>query len=383
MTDNPAPTPPHIRLESATGHPASALLELLAEYLEPTDVVWCVNARARVDLGGTGARVLWLRLEGDALVSDEPLGAGETTPSTPTVVVLVDVLNRAADPVATLGALHAAAPGAHLFVAEPRAFAGHGLDAPERRHYSELGLRQTLIRGGYQAEHWLVDNSFTGGLSRWLPNEVAEPFRLAHAAHPEAERALGQLREHPDPELRAEALVRAAERHLDSGRGDPAAECYLAALSEWPEHAPALAGLARLALLGQDVARATELASRAFQLDPASVQAATAMASCLERMCPEASIEAWRHAAMLAPADSAVVTAYARAAAEAGNGEAAIAAMEQLLEYGAQGADFHVTLAWLLLRESRSGDASVEAEVARAIDPHHPMLADLHALMQG
>jgi Flp pilus assembly protein TadD len=105
------------------------------------------------------------------------------------------------------------------------------------------------------------------------------------------------------------------------------------------------------------------------------------MALCLEQMCPEAAVEAWRHAADLAPADSAIATTFARVAADSGDGEAAIAAMEQLLDYGPQGADFHVTLAWLLLRESRAGDASVEAEVVRAIQPDHPMLADLATLM--
>jgi tetratricopeptide (TPR) repeat protein len=363
-------------------HETAALFELLGDHLEPTDVVWCVDITG-ADLRKTGARIIDLHFDGKELrFGGAARGSGVTSAPAPTVVALVDVLSRAEDAVGLLLELRRNAQQAHLFVAEPRACAGQTIKAPRRRHYSQPGLRQTLNQGGFRPELWLVDSSFTGGLGSALPEATARAFELAHRADEAALAALQRvITEQQSPEVRAEACVVRAERYHASGRGVPARDGYLAALAECPEHARALSGLARLTLHAGDAARATEFASRAFQHDPACGEAAATLARCLEHMCPDASLEAWRHARNLAPADAAIVTAFARAATDAGDIEAAIDAMERLLDYGSQSADFHVTLAWLLLKQSRAGDASVEAEITRAIDPDHPMLADLVELM--
>lgn len=351
-----------------------ALFQLLGDHLEERDVVWCVGSHAP-RFEASGARMVVLEFDGQNVSVGGATGL-EALPA-PTVIALVDVLSRAADPVATLLDLRRRSGRAQLFVAEPRAFGGRAVRAPRRRHYSAALLQKTLLRGGFVTEHWLVDTSFTGGLAAPLPDPVVLAFQMAHASEPHAALGLGRIEPEHGPEVHVEALVARAERHCDEGHGDPAAECYLRALAASPEHAPALAGLSRLSLHGGDVPRASELASRAFQLDPACVDAAVSMALCLERLCPEAAIEAWRHARDLEPSDAAIVTSYARSASIAGDTRSAVNAMEQLLEYGGQGADFHVTLAWLLLKEQRAGDAAVEVELARAIDPEHPMLADL------
>jgi hypothetical protein len=56
--------------------------------------------------------------------------------------------------------------------------------------------------------------------------------------------------------------------------------------------------------------------------------------------------------------------------------------LERLREFHAElNADYHVTLAWLYITAERNGDARLEAEVARVMDPESEGVKELWAYL--
>jgi tetratricopeptide (TPR) repeat protein len=311
-------------------------------------------------------------------------------PTTPTALTFVDVLAHTADPEALLWQLRAASDPEVVFVAEAKAFAGQSLLAPAAVAFSRRTLRSLLIRGGFQIESWLPDTAFVCAVVRPCNRELGHAFAQArhHARDGGLEAAiqcLAAARDCTDAAIRAEALTVQAELHFAQNDGDGASRCLLEALRHDPEQVNALAGLAQLVLGCGDLAQAAELANRAFALDPVNPDAACAQALVLSHVSLETAVTAWRHAVDLAPARQDVVFAFAQAVANAGDAPAAIRAMERLMSYGAKlSADYHLTVAWLLLQAERANDARLELRQATLLAPDHPALGELsEALKQA
>jgi hypothetical protein len=129
-----------------------------------------------------------------------------------------------------------------------------------------------------------------------------------------------------------------------------------------------------------DAPRSLELAIGAVErdpCDPSAVQSLARAAASLER---DEAFASWRIANGLAPADIAVASEASRLAAERGEHMYAIWVLERLREFhGELGVDYHVTLAWLYASAERLGEARLEAELARALDPEAMGVKELWA----
>jgi tetratricopeptide (TPR) repeat protein len=300
---------------------------------------------------------------------------------------LVDVLGHLARPESALRGLRACLPvGSQLFVAEPKAYASQRLLSPARSAFSQASLTGLLLRSGFDLEEIAEPGQNFVALVALRSADPAidalvEGFHQAFRNQFRAARAeFARARQSARSDIQLEAALGEAEASFAANDGDAAVRCYFEANELSASDGRALAGLARVALATGEVDDALRLALDALQREPTDASAHTAMAVAAEQLGLPDAWNAWRIAVNLAPDDLEVATGLARASAARQNYGFAIHVFERLRGYNtALGLQFHVTLAWLLLADSRKNDAAVEARYAAAIAPDDAAVSELVA----
>jgi SAM-dependent methyltransferase len=308
------------------------------------------------------------------------------------LVCVVDVLGQVASPEQLLRkARRALGSGGRVFIAEPEAYPAQDLVPPVTRAFSRSFLSALLARSGLEPERWLDDvGQFVACLARPANDGGAwECLEAADLAYDRGDFAAA-LQQYSDvaqsasPSVALEARVGAARAGLALGRPDAAAAEFMAAARIAPESARPLAGLSLLSLQGDDRATALSLAVQALDCDPTEAFAAQALAESADSLQQEDALAAWRITSNLAPADLKAASELARHACARGDVAYAIGVLERLRQFRSDlGVDFHVTLAWLCLQAGRSGDARLEAEVARVMDPEAEAVLELWAELEA
>lgn len=300
-------------------------------------------------------------------------------------VVIVDVLGQCPSPEATLRrARRWLEPGGSMFIAEPRACPSQSLLAPVVRAFSRPGLASVLGRAGLEVERW-VDGAgyFVACLAR---RTDSEEYRLLEDADEalaagDAARAMAAYRAASSASarvIRTEGLL--GQATLQAAAGDLSAACQAvldaAALS--PDDARSLASLSEISFVTGEARRALELAMGALDRDPCDPSAVQSLARAAGAVIEDEAYASWRIANGLSPADVMVATELARRAAERSELGYAIWVLERLREFRPElGVDYHVTLAWLFVTAGRTGDARLEAELARVIAPESAGVKEL------
>jgi len=304
---------------------------------------------------------------------------------------VIDVLGHLARPEAALRGLRACLPaGSQLFVAEPKAHASQRLLPPARAAFSQASLTRLLLRSGFELEEVAAPGANFVALVALRSSDPAidalvEGFQQAQRSQFQAARAdFARARQSQRVDVQLEALLGEAEAAFAANDGDGAARCYFEANGLSDSDGRALCGLARVALAMGEVHDALRLAVDALQRDPIDGSAHTVMAVAAEQISPPDAWNSWRIAVNLAPDDLEVATGLARTSAARQNYGFAIHVFERLRGYDTVlGVQFHVTLGWLLLADSRKNDAAVEARYAAAIAPEDPAVSELLAAIAG
>jgi len=300
---------------------------------------------------------------------------------------VIDVLGHLTRPEAALRGLRACLPaGSQLFVAEPKAHASQRLLSPARAAFSQASLTRLLLRSGFDLEEVAAPGANFVALVALRSADPAidalvEGFQQAHRNQFGQARAdFTRARQSQRLDVQLEALLGEAEAAFAANDGDRAARCYFEANGLSDSDGRGLCGLARVALATGEIHDALRLAVDALQRDPIDGSAHTVMAVAAEQLSPPDAWNSWRIAVNLAPDDLEVATGLARASAARQNYGFAIHVFERLRGYDTVlGVQFHVTLAWLLLADSRKNDAAVEARYAAAIAPDDPAVSELLA----
>jgi SAM-dependent methyltransferase len=292
-------------------------------------------------------------------------------------VVIIDVLGQTIAPDAALRAARRwPAPEGRLFIAEPRACPSQALQPPVVRAFSPPALVTLLARAGLEVVEWIEGTgNFIACLARAAASDHFQRFAEAHAAlaagrPAQALSAYAALRDDAPRTLRTEALLGRAEVLAAAGDISAACQAVLDAASLSPDDARSLATLSELSFATGDASRSLELAIGAVERDPCEPNAVQSLARAAQSLERDEAFASWRIANGLAPADIAVASEASRLAAERGEHQYAIWVLERLREFhGDLGVDYHVTLAWLCVNAGRLGEARLEAELARAMDP--------------
>lgn len=302
---------------------------------------------------------------------------------------LIDVLGHLARPEMALRGLRACLPpGSQLFVAEPKATASQRLLSPARSAFSQASLTRTLLRSGFELEELAAPGANFVALIALRSADPAidalvEGLRHAQRNQFRAARAeFSRARQSTRDEVQLEAILAEAETAFAESDGDSAVRCYFEANDLSQSDGRALSGLARIALATGEFEDALRLGVDSLQRDPMDASTHTVVAVAAEQLSPPDAWNSWRIAVNLAPDDLEVATGLARASAARQNYGFAIHVFERLRGYDAAlGLQFHVTLAWLLLADSRKNDAAVEARYAAAIAPEDPAVRELLAAL--
>jgi 2-polyprenyl-3-methyl-5-hydroxy-6-metoxy-1,4-benzoquinol methylase len=300
-------------------------------------------------------------------------------------VVLVDVLGQSASPEATLRqARRWLTDNGRMFIAEARAYPSQALVAPILRAFSPPNLLTVLTRAGLELSHWVEGaGNFLACVAR---PSGAEHYRLLAQADAalsagDAGKALAAyagIAVDAPREVRTEALLGRAQLLAVTGDFPAACQAVLDAASLSPDSARSLAGLAEVSFITGDAAGSLELAMGALDRDPCEPSAVQSLARAAAGLHEEEAFAAWRIANSLAPADLGVAIELSRMAAQRGALKYALWVLERLREFHAElSADYHVTLAWLYITAERNGDARLEAEVARVIEPESEGVKEL------
>jgi tetratricopeptide (TPR) repeat protein len=299
--------------------------------------------------------------------------------------VIADTLGHAADPEMFLRNVHRClAPNATLLVAEPLAQTAQRLIAPARRAFTKQELGAMLTRAGFSVEGWLTTGAtFVACVARRIEDPVLkaldEAGRLATLGHYAPARELLERTRTQRGALALELLLAQGELAMAERAGDVAARAFFQARDLEPQDARALTGLSRIALSIGESQDALRLALDAARAQPASALAAATLAIVGERLEHPEAFNAWRAAVNLAPDDVGIVTGLGRAAAARGEYHYAICAFDRARAYGDDfGAEFHVTLGWLLLADGRRHDAALEARHAQALEPENESARELY-----
>lgn len=116
----------------------------------------------------------------------------------------------------------------------------------------------------------------------------------------------------------------------------------------------------------------------ALERDPCDPGAMQCLARAAGVMLDDEAYASWRIANGLVPSDVEIATEVARRAAVRSDLRYAIWVLERVREFRPDlGVDYHVTLAWLYLTADRPGDARLEAELARVMDPESAGVKEL------
>jgi SAM-dependent methyltransferase len=385
-----------------------ALYLYAAELLEPARSVvdlGCGSGMGTAELSSRFARVSgvdsdpvavgfarqYLTRVRDARIVQADLGAAAPAPERHDAGCLVDVLGHSSSPVEVLrSARRWLSDSGRLFLAEPRAYPTQALLPPVQRAFSRPGLKQLLLRAGWEVESWqeelgnfvacLCVPSKDGG---WVWLERGDRARAKGNAGGALE-AYANAAKRGSAALGTEALLACAEVHAELGQLDPACRCLLDAAQTTPGHPRALAGLAEVSLVSGDPHQALTLAVRALETDPCDLRAVQAMAAAADQLQQPEAYASWRLANGLAPADLAGAIETSRLAAASGELAYAVWVMERVRLFRADlTADFHVTLAWLYAGWNRLGEARLEAELARVKAPDSPAVLELWSQLEA
>jgi SAM-dependent methyltransferase len=309
--------------------------------------------------------------------------------------VFIDVLAHVGDPERALRNVGAQlTEHGRVFIAEPRAYPTQLLLPPQRRGFTMSGLRALLTRAGFRAPTWLSDaGTFLAliaeldfeqeavALSRTLAI-LAEPAVLGDTEHEQRRRgalaALEMCRSGGSEAVGFEALLALAEVAALEGDGDTAASMLLEARRRDPRDCRSWAGLAEIALCSGDAESAWTLSSEAINRSVSDARANRVFAQAAHALGDPQAIDAWLHAARLAPDDVRVASNLATVASEQGDYRSGIVAFERLLRYEPEpNTDLHVTFAWLLLMDNQVADATTHARLATVMDPESAAVAQL------
>lgn len=292
-------------------------------------------------------------------------------------VLVVDVLGHAPAPEAVLRrARRWLEPSGVMFIAEPRACPSQALLAPALRAFTRPGLEAILGRAGLSVERW-VDGAghFVACLAR---RTEGDDYRLledadAALAAGDAARALAAYSaagKRAERAVRTEAFLGKAALLAAAGDLNAACQAVLDAASLSPNDVRALASLAEISFVVGDGARALELSMSALERDPCDPAAVQCLARAAGEVRDDEAYASWRIANGLVPGDIDVATELARRAVARSDLSYAIWVLERLREFRENlSADYHVTLAWLYATAGRTGDARLEAELARVMEP--------------
>jgi tetratricopeptide (TPR) repeat protein len=304
---------------------------------------------------------------------------------------LIDVLGHSNDPVEVLrSARRWLSDSARLFLAEPRAYPSQALLPPAQRAFSPPGLKQLLLRAGWEVECWLEGlGNFVACLcvpskdGGWVWLERGD--RAREQGNPGAAlEAYANAARRGSAALGTEALLACAELHAEIGQPDAACRCLLDAAQTSPGHPWALAGLAEASLISGDPHQALTLAVRALETDPCELRAVQVLAAGAEQLQQPEAYASWRLANGLAPADLPSAIETSRLAAARGELPYAVWVLERVRLFRDDlTADFHVTLAWLQAGRGRLGEARLEAELARVKSPDSPAVQELFAQLDA
>jgi 2-polyprenyl-3-methyl-5-hydroxy-6-metoxy-1,4-benzoquinol methylase len=300
-------------------------------------------------------------------------------------VVVIDVLGQTTAPDAALRAARRwLAPDGRMFIAEPRACPSQALLPPVVRAFSPPALVSLLARAGLEVVEWIEGTgNFIACLARASASDHFQRFAEAHAAlvagHPaQALSAYAALCDDAPHTLRTEALLGRAEVLVGAGDISAACQAVLDAAALSPDDARSLASLSEVSFATGDAPRSLEFAIGAVERDPCEPNAVQSLARAAESLGRDEAFASWRIANGLAPADIAVASETSRLAAERGEHMYAIWVLERLREFhGELGVDYHVTLAWLYEGAGHLGEARLEAELARAMDPESTGVKEL------
>ena len=302
-------------------------------------------------------------------------------------MVIIDVLGQASSPEATLRAARRwLAPDGRVFIAEPRACPSQSLLPPVVRAFSPPGLVSLLARAGLEVSHWVEGaGHFITCVARPAASEHHERLAEADAAVAAGEpgRALlaySSIGDDAPRAVRTEALLGRAELLAASGDIGAACQAVLDAASLSPDSARSLAGLSEVSLVTGDVPRSLELAIGALERDPCEPSAVQSLARAAETVQQDEAFASWRIANGLSPADIAVASEVSRMASQRGEHGYAIWVLERLREFHPDlGVEYHVTLSWLYVAADRLGEARLEGEIARVLDPQSAGVKELWA----
>jgi 2-polyprenyl-3-methyl-5-hydroxy-6-metoxy-1,4-benzoquinol methylase len=292
-------------------------------------------------------------------------------------VVIVDVLGQAGSPDATLRAARRwLAPDGRMFIAEPRACPSQSLQAPVVRAFSPPGMVSLLARAGLELAQWIEGaGNFIVCVARPASSQHFQSLAEADAAVAAGEpgralRAYSSITDDAPRALRTEALLGRAELLATSGDMSAACQAVLDAASLSPDSARSLAGLSEVSFITGDVSRSLELAIGALERDPCEPNAVQSLARAAQTLQQDDAFASWRIANGLSPADIAVASEVSRMASERGEHGYAIWVLERLREFHDNlGVEYHVTLSWLYVAADRLGEARLEGEIARVLEP--------------
>lgn len=319
------------------------------------------------------------------------LGPGVDSPVRHDAGCLVDVLGHSSAPVEVLrSARRWLNDSSRLFLAEPRAYPSQALLPPAQRAFSRPGLKQLLLRSGWDVETWLEElGNFVACLcvpskdGGWIWLERGDRAR-AQGNPGGALEAYANAAKRGSAALGTEALLACAEVHAEIGQLDAACRCLLDAAQTSPGHPRALAGLAEVSLISGDPHQALTLAVRALETDPCDLAAVQVLAAGADQLQQPEAYASWRLANGLAPADLAAAIETSRLAAARGELPYAVWVLERVRMFREDlSADFHVTLAWLYAGRERLGDARLEAELARVKAPDSAAVRELLAQLDA
>lgn len=251
-----------------------------------------------------------------------------------------------------------------LFVAEPKAYPGQVLRAPQRRTFSHRSLRAMLTMAGFR----IVECYGKEGPFVVIKAESAiECQSLIEATDAQirgdGEGALAgfdRAIRSPIPELRLEGLLGLADLQVSVGNGDGACRAFFEAQTHAPDDARPLAGLSQVMMMAGDAERAMRFAKHGVKVDPSEPAAAIAWASAQAPDTDEA-VFAWRNAHNLAPDRLDVAIELANAASAVNRHALGLFALEHVRGYGDNhGAAIHVAVARALARLGRMADARLK-----------------------
>lgn len=323
----------------------------------------------------------------DVQIVQAALGPGVESPVRHDAGCLVDVLGHSSEPVEILrSARRWLNESSRLFIAEPRAYPSQALLPPAQRAFSRPGLKQLLLRSGWEVERWLEEmGNFVACLcvpskdGGWIWLERGDRAR-AQGNPGGALEAYANAAKRGSAALGTEALLACAEVHVEIGQLEAACRCLLDAAQTSPGHPRALAGLAEFSLVSGDQHHALTLAVRALETDPCDLTAVQVLAAAADQLQQPEAYASWRLANGLAPADLASAIETSRLAAARGELSFAVWVLERVRQFREDlSADFHVTLAWLYAGREHLGEARLEAELARVKEPESPAVRELWA----